>query len=60
MNKILLTGHNGFLGQYICQRARQNNVQILGVSRTVNPELQATELQLDLSVQRPKNATIVK
>ena len=49
MNKILLTGHNGFLGQYICQRARQNNVQILGVSRTLNPELQATELQLDLS-----------
>ena len=49
MNKILLTGHNGFLGQYICQRARQKNIQIIGVSRTINPELQVTELQLDLS-----------
>ena len=49
MNKILLTGHNGFLGQYICQSAKQKDIHIIGVSRTVNPKLQVKELQLDLS-----------
>ena len=49
MNKILLTGHKGFLGQYVCQRAKQRDLHIIGVSRTRNPELEVKEIQLDLS-----------
>lgn len=49
MNKILITGHSGFLGHSLCVKALENKMRILGLSRSCNSPLPIEEIQADLT-----------
>ena len=49
MNKILITGHTGFVGKALCVEAKAKNFQILGLSRTGSEIMGIINFPRDLS-----------
>jgi len=49
MNKILVTGHSGFVGKNICKELEVNDYEIIGVGRTNQKEYNYQVIKKDLS-----------
>lgn len=49
MNKILITGHSGFVGENVCQNLQANGNECIGLSRTVSLNTHVDLITSDLS-----------
>ena len=48
LKKILVTGHDGFIGSHLVTSLQLKNYQVIGISKKINKDLEITQIKKDI------------